>query len=68
MIHCDKNPKLELGADGLYHVCGWCRPGVGKTDINGHGVSHGICPECLEKEKQKLLKKDVAFYRQEGDR
>lgn len=41
------NPVLVLDPNGMYQVCGWCFPGFGKEGkIDGHPVSHGICPKC----------------------
>lgn len=41
-------------------VCAWCgtyiRPPLTQ---NPAAVSHGICPECLEREKAKLLNKPI---------
>jgi hypothetical protein len=45
-------------------ACAWCqrvRTGSGgwesveTTDLNSPGVTHGICPECLDRETWSLL-------------
>jgi hypothetical protein len=45
-------------------ACAWCqrvRTGSGAwesaetADLNAPGVTHGICPECLERETRSLL-------------
>ena len=36
----------------LKHICAWCTRVMKTTP--GEGETHGICPECLAKELEKL--------------
>jgi len=36
-------------------ICAWCKKQLPDKDGKGiEGTSHGMCPECLEKELKKL--------------
>lgn len=57
--HCIRELLTEEFLKDGKRICAWCGKSLGE-DPNIPGTSHGICPTCLEKEKDSL-KNDVTL-------
>lgn len=33
----------------IKRICAWCNKEMGEKEAEGEGATHGICPECAEK-------------------
>ncbi|HEX7586553.1 MAG TPA: hypothetical protein VF390_02890 [Patescibacteria group bacterium] len=43
----------------IKRICAWCNKELGEKEAEGEGATHGICPECAEKNfgKEMPIKK-----------
>jgi len=62
-LETKQNPEGEGGSgEKLEVICAWCKKYL-RTETTAPGVkggvSHGICPECLEKQRPKRQEKPV---------
>jgi hypothetical protein len=42
-----------LGVKAMEIVCAWCGSKIGEKE--GHGITHGICQECHDREELRIM-------------
>lgn len=50
----EEKPKEKKERPKLKIICAWCKKDMGEREGTKEGVSHGICPECAEKQRAEI--------------